>query len=123
MFRKILMIVLLNIFAFSTFAQQVESKESSEAYIYATFKEAKDEDVKVKTEPFYNELKKDLKLEGYIVIYGTPKLTLKRRKQIMKGLNWRCHYNCPNILFVEGGGEKFKTEFWIVPFGAKPPKF
>lgn len=59
---------------------------------------------------------------GFIINYGTPREITARNWQIKKNYSCRQEFPEPRIIFFDGGKNgKSRTEFWIVPPGAKPP--
>lgn len=66
----------------------------------------------------------DSNSKGYIIIFGdkTNKLNSYLYEQQIK--SWVGFRDNPNILILHGKSEeKIRTQFWVVPEGAKPPDF
>lgn len=78
--------------------------------------------VKMLLDGFFIKLSNEPTAQGYIITYGPNREVASRERLIRNQINFR-NFDSQRIVFVTGGFSKeIKTEFWIVPPGAEPPK-
>lgn len=121
MFKTLLLI--LFVFGSLCFAQgESPNREMPVAKKVAGFETAANGYVKMSMDSYFVELNSNPSAQGFIVNYGLPRELSKRRLQIMNSIRFR-KYDSSRITIVDGGFRpKIKTEFWLVPSGAEPPK-
>lgn len=112
-------IVCIVIFSLATIAA---GQSEPKAYKFAEFGPMSQAGVKKKMDGFLMAVVRDRSTQGYIINYGSPKAIAARRKQLANSMTI-LYQDPPRITFVDGGFEKtVRTEMWIVPTGATPPK-
>lgn len=80
-----------------------------------------DEELETKFDEFEDETRKNTSDIGYIITYGTKKEISEREKKLRDFVRLR-RYDWSRIVFIsKNDGGNLRTEFWLVPHGAKPP--
>lgn len=78
--------------------------------------------IKMLTDNYFIKLENEPTSQGYIITYG-PNKPIARRETFLRNYILMRRFNEQRVKFVTGGFSKeLKTEFWIVPEGAEPPK-
>jgi hypothetical protein len=124
MFRILFLILILA--SSSAFAQTKDDTASEmipEAVKLEEFGKATNGYVKMLFDRFMTELGNDPGARGCIVNYGSDKEIAKRARQIRSAIAFR-KFDASRITIVNVGAtdEAIKTQFWIVPAGAKNPE-
>lgn len=79
-------------------------------------------DIKARLDVFFVELMNNPTAQGQIITYG-PNRQVAGRERLIKNQIYFRRFDSQRITFVTGGFSKaIKTEFWIVPKDAEPPK-
>jgi hypothetical protein len=102
-----------------------QTEEKPKAVKFAEFGNATNYFVKKEMESFYTISFLYPKAQLIAINYGANNQIALREKQIQKGLNPRCDFDCPRFTIVRGGKigtGKIKTVLWIVPSGAENPE-
>jgi hypothetical protein len=117
-----LILVLMSSVAFAQTEEKPESNEKPKASKSVEFGIEPNGYVKAVLDSFFVELMNDPMAQGNIITYG-PNREVARREKIIRNQIYFRRLDSQRITFVTGGFSKeIKTEFWIVPKGAEPPK-
>ncbi len=107
--------ILLQLFAVSSFAQEVES------IMIDSFSYTNREDMMARVDNFTVEMQNKPSAKGYISIKGSKSFRSSAEKEIKGYLKMRA-FDMKNVVFQTGEGEKTaEVKLWLVPPGAKPP--
>ena len=118
MWRVLFLILVLT--SSTAFPQARESKP--QASNVDAFGPAANGDIKARLDAFFVELMNDPTAQGHIITYG-PNRQVAARERLIKNQIYFRRFDSQKITFVTGGFSKeIKTEFWVVPQGAEPPK-
>lgn len=119
------LVLLLFVMNFAVFAQTQESPKQNDlhkAHISAEFGRITNEHIEALFDSFLAELANDKTAQGYIINYGSSREIARRERHIKSQITFR-EIDAKRITFIQGGiSKEIKTEFWIVPEGAEPPK-
>lgn len=109
----------------AVFAQTEENSIKGEAPSAIKIEEFVNEPsgyVKMLTDNFLIKLQNEPTSQGYIISYGLNKLIIERERFLRNYILMR-GFDSKRITFITGGFNKeIKTEIWIAPKGADPPK-
>jgi hypothetical protein len=117
--------LLLFVMNFATFAQTQEKPKQDnlhKAYKVIEFGKVSVSEFRAIFDSFFVELQNNLTSQGYIINHGSDRAVAARERLIRSKINFR-NFDPIRITFIRGKVSKeIKTEFWIVPEGAEPPK-
>ncbi len=110
----------------STMFAQVEEKslstEMPKASVLSEFGKSPNGQIRMLVDNFFLELQNNPTAQGYIFDYGMRKEVAEREKNFRNHIVFRSQ-DASRITFVRGKVEKeIRTQLWIVPEGAEPPK-
>lgn len=115
---RILLVILIVMSSF-VFAQTGEKTQERKI---AEIEQSVPEQIEATTDMLFQELDRIPTAQIYIINYGTKDDVERREKQIRETITFR-KYNISKATIINGGYRNIiKSEFWIVPANAEPPK-
>lgn len=89
----------------------------TQAYKTDQFYEMNDSELKTKLDSFFDELLKNKRLKGYVLIFGgRNQSTDLTREKVLKNINWKLLHNRFYVTLLKGKVKNSQiTEFWLVP--------
>ncbi len=109
----------------------VHSQENPQAYLFDEFGKISQTEIKLRTQKFKEKLRENRNTknfnDGYLFFYYENRIKLKKIQNLTRDVLYKDCLDCfgfnVKITFVNAGKtKKQKTQFWIAPFGAKPPE-
>jgi hypothetical protein len=114
-----ILFLLLILFSATVFAQ---TQEKLKSYKVDEFGFTNVEFFNAKLHSFLVELNKNSTASGIIINYGSDNM-MARNERIIKGSFSNITLDSSKVKLIRGGYlNESKTEFWIIPSGAEPPK-
>lgn len=120
--KLFLALVVMNLVVSAQTKVESEQKEPSQASRFDEFGNIPNGHIKALIDGFFIELMNNSVARGYIINYGSDR-DVSRREQFLKDYLMMRNFDASKITFVKGGVMKeIRTELWVVPQNAKPPK-
>lgn len=121
---KVLFLISIVMVSF-TFAQRENATNSSEkpnAALLEEFAAVPNGQIRSYLDNFFYTLQQNPTAKGYIFVYGKKTDVAKRERLYRNHITFR-KFDPSQIKFGKGKiGTELKTQLWIVPEGAEPPK-